>query len=97
MRSTIKQLLLLNRYVQDVVKMAHTQPSNTDVWPTVYSLVFSETISDQVYSLLRSMNQQLDYADPDTSYKEDVCAFAQALEEKCTVLKDVAAPVGMAP
>lgn len=46
---------------------------NSDLdWEAKYDLIFSDEIS-------RKFN--LDYYDPDTSYREDVMAFMDALEE----------------
>ncbi len=51
---------------------------NSEVsWEVKYDLIFSEQISQRVFTLIK-----LDYYDPDTSYQEDVTAFVNAFNEK---------------
>lgn len=50
------------------------------IWNTVYDAVFSETISRRVYTLISKLSLRFDYYDPDTTYREDVTAFANALD-----------------
>lgn len=47
-----------------------------------YSLIFSEKISRFVFNFFEKIKMKLDYYDPDTSYKEDVKAFLDALNDK---------------
>lgn len=49
-----------------------------------YDKIFSEQVSRKVFSQLN-----LDYCDPDTTYKEDVDAFMNAFNSKMRVFKDV--------
>lgn len=50
--------------------------SSSGSWESKYDRVFSNQISGKVFSLIR-----LDYCDPDTTYKEDVLAFASAFNQ----------------
>lgn len=46
-------------------------------WELKYDLIFSPKISDAIFELI-----DLDYYDPDTTYKEDVTAFINAVNDK---------------
>lgn len=54
-----------------------TMVANPALASTVYDLVFSPNISRKIFD-----NHGLDYYDPDTSYFEDVQAFAVAAKSK---------------
>ena len=54
-------------------------PKGADAWETAYDLVFSDQLSGRVSQLLAKLNHRLDYCDPDTTYEEDVTAYATAL------------------
>ena len=61
----------------------------SDHWETTYDLVFSDALSKPIYQALRELNQRLDYYDPDSSYEDDVLAFASAVEDKVQQLQVV--------
>jgi len=52
-------------------------------WSTKYGFIFSEDISGKI----KETGVEIDYYDPDTSYKEDVLAYVKALNEKADDLK----------
>ena len=56
-------------------------------WSSIYNKIFSKKISKKVHKMV-----QLDYYDPDTSYREDVTAFVNAaipaLQNEITKLKE---------
>lgn len=52
-----------------------------DPWRTVFGLVFSPVIAGRVRELCRSLGLGFDYLDPDSSYEDDVRAFAAGLVE----------------
>lgn len=88
----LKTLGALNHRIQSLISNAEGMDATNDnggqdPWEVAYDLVFSDTISRQVHSTLRAMNQSLDYYDPDTSYEEDVRAFADAVSSKFSVLE----------
>jgi hypothetical protein len=60
---------------------------STGDWDTAFGLVFSPAISQRVFVLVRELGSALDYYDPDTTYEEDVRAFARALEDKVRQLR----------
>ncbi len=76
----------LNHQIQTLVDNARAMSaagaSEEESWGAAYDLVFSDALCRRVYSTLRSMNQQLDYYDPDGTYEEDVVAFANAVQDK---------------
>lgn len=69
----------------------HGKDSST-VWKTAFDLVFTEQVSGAAHEALAELNAQLDYYSPDTSYEEDVCAFASALSDKIKELRTIMAP-----
>ena len=73
----MEEILKINKKVQTVIE--------SDIsWETKYDYVFSKQISTRVFQLIN-----LDYYDPDTTYKADVEAFANALNEYCKIYKNV--------
>ena len=86
----LKTLGRLNQRIQDIVSNAQAMDATSDgqdPWEAAYDLVFSDAVSRQVYATVRSMGQSLEYYDPDTSYEEDVQAFADAVSSKFYVLE----------
>ena len=80
----------LNNQLQQLVSNTMNQSvlsDKTDPWETAYGLVFSDLLSKPVHNALRELNQRLDYYDPDTSYEDDVLAFAHAVNEKVEQLQ----------
>lgn len=68
------------------------EESSYDAWKVAYDFVFNEKVSGAAREALSELNSQLDYYDPDMSYEEDVCAFADALSDKIQELRAVMAP-----
>ncbi|WP_150126598.1 hypothetical protein [Burkholderia cenocepacia] len=66
---------------QDVARFVAVAAETGD-WETAFGLVFSPSISQQAFTLAGEMGFPLDYYDPDTSYEDDVRAFANALDAK---------------
>lgn len=82
----------LNRQIQTIIGNAQSMDAtgdHNDPWESAYDLVFSDAISKRVYAELREMNQSLDYYDPDTTYEEDVQAFADAVDSKVGELNNL--------
>lgn len=80
--SKYQELLSLNNKIQKLI--------NEDIdWETKYDLVFCENVSRRVFKLLKELGVSFDYYDPDTSYEEDLRAFANALKEKVEELEKV--------
>lgn len=98
--SHIEEIIKINELVQGYVEKAREQKLLDEeeskkgyysdeaekMWDTNFSLVFSDHISHRVRFLLDEMNMSMDYYDPDTSYEEDVCAYADALNQKAKTL-----------
>ena len=55
--------------------------SDSENFKLKYNLIFSKNISDPISDLLRELNIKLSYYDPDSSYKEDVMAFYEAIKD----------------
>lgn len=79
------ELKRLNNQLQELISntfAASLESESLDPWEATYDVVFSKQLSTRVYTALKTMNQTLEYYDPDTSYEEDVLAFANAVQEK---------------
>jgi hypothetical protein len=70
MKTTEEKIVKLNNKTQEIINRDDLE------WEQKYDKIFSDKISRKVQKLIR-----LDYYDPDTSYEEDVMAFASALNE----------------
>lgn len=70
MATTEEKIRKINKKVQKII---YRDDLN---WNQKYDMIFSKEISRKVH---RHIN--LNYYDPDTSYEEDVMAFASALNE----------------
>lgn len=77
-----QQLVSLNIKVQRLIE------EEID-WEMKYDLIFSKDISRKVFDLFEELNLKLDYYDPDSSYEEDIKAFAYALDDKMKELSKV--------
>jgi hypothetical protein len=93
-QEVIANLVAINDYVQNIVINALAQDMDKKEdwqrgadWDSVFGLLFNEDTSTAAFAALRSIGNELDYYDPDTSYQEDVMAFANALNEKVTSLE----------
>jgi len=91
--STLSRLLSVNAFVQEVVANAQVHTGDEDVWHMTYNLVFSDNCSSLAYDLMKELNISFDYYDPDTTYQEDVEAFAQALNSTCRTAAQLFPPL----
>ena len=89
-------MVVINDYVQTIVTNAQELDAQKKEdwqrgadWDSVFGLVFNEDTSTAAFAALKSINNSLDYYDPDTSYEEDIMAFANALNEKVTSLQNL--------
>lgn len=92
----IADLEVINNHVQNIVSNAIALDSEKKQdcergadWDSVFGLVFNPETSTAAFTLLENINNSLNYYDPDTSYEEDVIAFANALKEKVTSLQNL--------
>lgn len=87
--SAIIMLHNINDRVQHWVDKAQkSEPSMSEedqyvMWKTMYDMVFSDNISGRAFEMIQDAGLSMDYYDPDTSYQEDVEAFARALKWLC--------------
>ena len=70
LQDKINEIEIINRDVKQIIDNDGLE------WSEKYNMIFSSNISLRVFELIN-----LDYYDPDTSYEEDVMAFASALNE----------------
>lgn len=96
----IKHLVYINNKVQDCIKKALAQQSMDDetiknggyvyeaekLWDVTFHLVFNDHISHRARQLFDELNITFEWYDPDTSYQEDVMAYADALNEKVSII-----------
>lgn len=82
---SVKNLFEINAYAQNAITVAQESAGQTseDVWQIAYGLVFSEDCSGRAYAQLKELGVNFDYYDPDSSYQDDVSAFADALNSTC--------------
>ena len=73
-------------YLRDFVKSILSSGSESD-YSIEYHLIFNEYVSKEIRNLLDDINIDLDYYDPDSSYKGDVFAYYEALNELVTELE----------
>lgn len=78
-----QKLVKLNQKIQNLIQ------ENNISWETKYELIFSENISRKIFTYFKEMNISFDYYDPDTSYEEDVKAFAYAVNNKVIELSQI--------
>lgn len=77
------ELVKINTKVQRLI-------NEEDVdWELKYDTIFSPNISKKVFALMKELNINFDYYDPDTSYEEDVRAFSDALDSKIEELSKI--------
>lgn len=82
----ISEIISLSALVQQLSEAAQKdnvdrKPYSDDPWERVYGVVFSQKVSRRVFEIVDELGGSLDYCDPDTSYEDDVRAFADALKE----------------
>jgi hypothetical protein len=66
----MKEIIKINNKIQKIINNAGL------TWNEKFDKIFNEEISGKVFSFI-----ELPYLDPDTSYEEDVLAFANALND----------------
>lgn len=71
-------------YKSDVPGDSNYSEVAYDTWRNLYDTVFSEQVSHAICKRFTNF----DWYDPDTSYKEDVCAFIDAFIEYADNLTD---------
>jgi len=82
----VTELFEINTFVQNAIEVARNEAGENcdhDPWATAYGLVFSKNCSQRADALFKQLNVEFDYYDPDTSYEEEVEAFASALNNSC--------------
>lgn len=62
--------------------LAETIASSGAEWDDIYDQIFSDKISGQI----AATGIEFEYADPDTSYKDDVLVYVWALRERTNEL-----------
>ncbi len=87
----LNELVEKNKFVQSLLSAARADCAVSDgeheedvIWHTVYDAVFSESVSRRVFTLISKLSLRFEYYDPDTTYREDVMAFANALDALVT-------------
>ena len=70
LQDKINEIEIINRDVKQIIDNDGLE------WSEKYNMIFSSNISLRVFELIN-----LDYYNPDTSYEEDIMAFAYALNE----------------
>jgi hypothetical protein len=83
--AVVQELAEIDIFVGKVIAAA-TEDNDPVSWEKAYNAIFSDRVSKRVYELLRRIGSSMDYYDPDTSYEEDVRAFASALSAKVAYL-----------
>lgn len=78
-----RELVNINNKVQRLVNEEEVD------WEMKYDTIFSPNISRKVFALMKQLNVNFDYYDPDTSYEEDVRAFTDALDNKVEELAKI--------
>lgn len=83
--TVVEDLFKINAYAQNAITVAQESVGRTggDVWQIAYGLVFSEDCSSRAYTQLKDLGIDFDYYDPDSSYEDDIRAFADALNSTC--------------
>lgn len=69
--------------LKDVARQNSRYDEDSGVWAQLYDVVFSENVSKKIFKRFK-----FDYYDPDTSYREDVCAFIDAFNEYAESISD---------
>ena len=71
---------------------ALTRDDSDEYWKNAYGLIFNEKGALAINCLLLKLGASTDWADPDGSYREDVCAYVSSVQEKLRMLKDLLQP-----
>jgi hypothetical protein len=83
MKALFEQLEAINARAQEIVGVAQ----KTGDWETAYDLIFSNVIINAARVLIKDLNLSFEYYDPDTSYRDDVMAYTNALDRFITEKK----------
>ena len=67
----------------DEIVRAPKPPDVEDEWEAKYAAVFSDVVRGQI----EATGVRLEYCDPDTTYEEDVRAYARAVRERADELR----------
>lgn len=78
-----QKLVKLNQRIQNLIQ------ENNISWETRYEIIFSSQVSKQIFTYFKEIGIVFDYYDPDTSYEEDVKAFADAVNDKIVELSTI--------
>lgn len=62
------------------------------LWETAYSLIFNKNLSHKIRDIFNELNINFEYYDPDTSYKEDVLAYYNAVKHEVETLTKLIEP-----
>jgi hypothetical protein len=84
---------IMDGYIQAAWQVEHDNPANESdedrlssqayaAWDNTFSLVFSKDISHKIRDCFDALNVDLDYYDPDTTYKEDVLSYYNAVKDE---------------
>lgn len=77
-----EKLVEINETVQQhVFRAMRARRTDIDPWETAYDAVFCPQVSTRAFALQDIARIRFEYCDPDTSYEEDVRAFATALND----------------
>lgn len=69
----------------DIAEQAQRIVESDADWETKYEIIFSNPVGGRI----RDIGIVVDWHDPDTTYEEDVLAYAKALSRKAENLKPV--------
>lgn len=71
---------MVQTWVNRVLQKSKESEDNNTLWQTLYDMVFSEDVNQQVHKLAGQLGQKFTWSDPDADYKDDVLAYVRALE-----------------
>lgn len=78
-----KQIAEYLNHLKEVAEKNSSWNEDAGVWRELYDVVFSVNVSQKIFDRFR-----FEYYDPDTSYREDVCAFINAFNEYAQSISD---------
>lgn len=87
-QGVLLELTGISQYVDRLIERGRVLEAASDdvhvkemCWKSVFETTFSDHVSGEAKRLFGELRQQFEYNDPDTSYKDDVLAYADALRE----------------
>ena len=95
--ATFAELVRLEKQVQRFINEAQAEAGSNDdgeAWKVAYEQVFCDAVSSRIRTLFDTLHRRFDYYDPDTTYQEDVRAYANALHDRVEELKEHYPAVG---